>query len=235
MASSAPKLVLRLGKRSRETDDEDHDDGAREDDEDEDDAENGSEEEDDAEEEDDENVRAGEAKLAQYELGRVLGEGAFAVVRHATHRGTRQRLAMKLVRKAGTSTQLVLSELSILTAVGMHRHVVCALDTFELRDEWAIVLELAEGGEIFEHVAANGPYSEHDAALVIRQVGLALSHMHGLGVCHRDLKPENLLRTSAGDVKVADFGVAERFGPSCPPMRELCIVGFQLVLLDACC
>ena len=161
------------------------------------------------------------AKLAQYDIGRILGEGAFAIVRQATHRGTGQPAALKFVQKALSTTQEVLNELSILMTIGLHRNVACAMDTFELPEQWAIVLELVEGGEVFERIADKGPYSERDAALVIRQVGLALSHMHGLGVAHRDLKPENLLLTAAGDVKVADFGLASRFGSGLPPMDVL--------------
>ena len=55
-------------------------------------------------------------------------------------------------------------------------------------DATAFVLELAEGGEVFESICKHGAYSESAAAAVVRQVALALAFMHSVGVVHRDLK-----------------------------------------------
>lgn len=42
-----------------------------------------------------------------------------------------------------------------------------------------------------DHLASHGPYSEADAARLIREVASALAYLHGLHVVHGDLKPEN--------------------------------------------
>ena len=73
-----------------------------------------------------------------------------------------------------------------------------------------LVLELVEGGELFDKIVKDGAFSEKDAAKLIRKITEALQYLHEKKVCHRDLKPENLLLTSRGndaDVKIADFGV----------------------------
>jgi len=74
-----------------------------------------------------------------------------------------------------------------------------------------LVLELADGGEVFERIISKGPFSEASAALVIRQVALALEHLGIHKLVHRDIKPENILYVSSkenSDVKLTDFGLA---------------------------
>ena len=48
---------------------------------------------------------------------------------------------------------------------------------------------------------------------VLHDVVNGLEYLHSLRIIHRDIKPDNLLLSSAGDVKIADLGVARQFGP----------------------
>jgi serine/threonine protein kinase len=70
------------------------------------------------------------------------------------------------------------------------------------------VLELANGGELFDFIALGGKFSEPVARLYAKQLFEALKFMHTAGVCHRDLKPENLMLDSSYNLKIADFGFA---------------------------
>lgn len=51
-----------------------------------------------------------------------------------------------------------------------------------------LVLEYLRGGELFEYLSVNGPFSEDQARFAIRRVLLALQEIHSKGVVHRDLK-----------------------------------------------
>jgi len=185
-----------------------------------------------------------------YEVGSVLGKGGFATVKLVTRRADGAKFALKVFNKGGSNQAAVEHERSILTLLGLHRHIVSLVDHFVLDGAPTFVMELADGGEVFEQMAQHGAFSEAQAASVMRQVALALSYMHSLHVAHRDLKPENLLLTHEGraggrdgrvggsaheltrggsgllpheqHVKVADVGMAARCAPSDPPLVARC-------------
>jgi len=160
--------------------------------------------------------------LERYTLGKTLGEGGFASVRLATDATSGGQVAVKLMSKRRTGADEAQRERQVLYALGEHPHIVVLLDEFETVLDWALVLELVTGGEVFERVAYQGAFSEADGAAVVRQVARALQHLHSKSVVHRDLKPENLLLTSTEEVKVADFGLAAFYGPQNPPLHQSC-------------
>ena len=71
----------------------------------------------------------------------------------------------------------------------------------------ALVLELVEGLTLAERLARPIPVTE--ALTIARQIADALEAAHDKGIIHRDLKPANIKITSAGVVKVLDFGLAK--------------------------
>ncbi len=148
-------------------------------------------------------------KIGAYDLGPTLGEGAFATVRKASKGG--ETYACKIINTARMNEELCTKEIEMMQRAGKHANLVSLIDVVELPDARALVLELATGGEVFERICEKGCYSERDAALVAKQVALALKHLHGRGIAHRDLKPENLLLVSDAhdaDVKLCDLGIA---------------------------
>ena len=69
-----------------------------------------------------------------------------------------------------------------------------------------IVLELAQGGELFDIIAGTGSFTEPITRYYFQQVVSALHNLHNKGLAHRDLKPENLLMDINYQIKLADFG-----------------------------
>ncbi|CAI5968398.1 unnamed protein product [Closterium sp. NIES-65] len=98
-----------------------------------------------------------------------------------------------------------------------HPGVVQLRGVFEDEHSVHLVMDLCEGGELFDEVVRRGRLSERDAANVFAQVASAVAHCHARGVLHRDLKPENILltrdpsapfSTAPLTTKLADFGLA---------------------------
>lgn len=71
-----------------------------------------------------------------------------------------------------------------------------------------IVMELIEGGEIYEKIVENVKLDEQFASLIFCQIVDAVEHCHKNNVVHRDLKPENIMLTKDNIVKIIDFGLS---------------------------
>jgi len=94
-----------------------------------------------------------------------------------------------------------------------HQNIVLIKDLFVTDTQYIIVLELLNGGEVFDQIVKLGCFTEQKAAKYIREVLVGLRALHDCGFVHRDLKPDNLLLSSPQDdahVKITDFGLAKR-------------------------
>ncbi|KAJ1457464.1 kinase-like domain-containing protein [Pelagophyceae sp. CCMP2097] len=159
--------------------------------------------------------------VAKYDVGPVLGAGSFGEVRRAVRRVDGLAVAVKLVRgggaqaaaKAQASFEHEIRILRELCALAHHPHLVHLVECFHGDGgSVALVLELCEGGDLFDHVLGrNGAhFTEAAVAGWVRQVAVALQALHGAGILHRDIKPENLLfKTKRREVlALADYGLA---------------------------
>jgi calcium/calmodulin-dependent protein kinase I len=75
-----------------------------------------------------------------------------------------------------------------------------------------MVMEVCQGGELFDRIVEKEKYGESEARNCIRQIALALDYCHEKAIVHRDLKPENLLYgqvDNENSLKLADFGLAK--------------------------
>ena len=82
----------------------------------------------------------------------------------------------------------------------------------------ALLLDLVDGDLLDAVVARRGAFPELALAEVAAQALSGLAHLHARRVVHRDVKPANLLVSAAGEVKIADFGIAKvlsRAGDHC--------------------
>ena len=88
-------------------------------------------------------------------------------------------------------------------------NIVAVYDWGQQYGTYFIVMEYVEGRPLSEIIRTEGPLHPNRAAEITADVAAALGFAHRNGVVHRDVKPGNILITPSGQVKVADFGIAQ--------------------------
>uniref|UniRef100_A0A3Q3A2B5 Serine/threonine-protein kinase DCLK3 n=1 Tax=Kryptolebias marmoratus TaxID=37003 RepID=A0A3Q3A2B5_KRYMA len=164
-----------------------------------------------------------------YEIGRVIGDGNFAVVRECRRRDDGQACAVKVVERSKLvgREHMMQNELSLLGSL-CHPRIVRLLAHHHTPAHSYLVMELVSGGDLFEAISERGKFSEAEAGLMVSDVSDALNYIHCRSIVHRDLKPENLLVNGSGSVNgcfVSFVSVCPCDGlpscPGCPPPRLL--------------
>ncbi|XP_031551117.1 MAP kinase-activated protein kinase 5-like isoform X3 [Actinia tenebrosa] len=101
---------------------------------------------------------------------------------------------------------------NIVTAIDVYANKIVLPGEMKPSPRILMVLELMEGGELFEQIRTRRKFTEKEAMILTSEITQALYHCHSFNVAHRDLKPENLLLVSRDEemvVKLADFGFAK--------------------------
>ncbi|NXH86646.1 HUNK kinase, partial [Edolisoma coerulescens] len=149
-------------------------------------------------------------RVGNYLIGRKLGEGSFAKVREGLHvavkvidkkRAKKDTYVTKNLRREGQIQQMI-----------RHPNIAQLLDILETENSYYLVMELCPGGNLMHKIYEKKRLEEHEARKYIRQLILAVEHLHRAGVVHRDLKIENLLLDEDNNIKLIDFGLSNCAG-----------------------
>ncbi|KAL2827007.1 kinase-like domain-containing protein [Aspergillus cavernicola] len=144
-----------------------------------------------------------------------LGKGSFGTVLLVRHVVSGKLYAQKQFKKASLTVHKKLveqtkTERTILESVNRHPFVVKLFYAFQDHEKLYLILEYAEGGELFHHLAMERMFEEDAAAFYMAEMVLALEHLHqNVGVIYRDLKPENCLLDHEGHLLLTDFGLSK--------------------------
>ncbi|KAL9187781.1 hypothetical protein ACHAXT_006159 [Thalassiosira profunda] len=153
--------------------------------------------------------------IYEVDFDNPLGSGSYGDVYLCRERASGEACALKKIPKEFTEDDEFQREMNALLHIrahGGHPNICMLRENFDEEDDYLLVLDLVDGGEMFEHLIKHGAYSEADASRLLRQVASALDFIHGIGLVHADMKPENvMLRKTRGDavIKLIDFGCSE--------------------------
>ncbi|XP_056019812.1 microtubule-associated serine/threonine-protein kinase 3-like isoform X4 [Ostrea edulis] len=147
-----------------------------------------------------------------FEIIKLISNGAYAAVYLVRHKESRQRFAMKKICKQNlilrNQTEQVFTERDILSFTE-NPFVVSMYCSFETKRHLCMVMEYVEGGDCATLIHKSGPLPFDLARMYFAETVLALEYLHSYGIVHRDLKPDNLLITATGHIKLTDFGLSK--------------------------
>ena len=150
---------------------------------------------------------------------KILGRGSFGIVYLVKHKFLNRYFAMKVIRKSPSKNSKeeddLMNEIEILRKLD-HPNILKITDFYALKNEYNIITEYCQEGELFDEIKANAPYNEVMAAWYMSQILSAVCYCHNMNILHRDLKPENILivkrlKNGFHPIKIIDFGTAKVF------------------------
>jgi serine/threonine protein kinase len=154
-----------------------------------------------------------------YEMLDEIGEGKFGLVKLGIHFKTKERVAIKIIKKESMNVsdlELVKGEIDIMKLC-RHPNVVRLLDHFENSEYIFIVMEYLSGGDLGNHLhVKNFNFTEKRASEILFQIAQGLNYLHSYGVLHRDLKPDNIMLSDSSEnatIKIMDFGLSKILAP----------------------
>ncbi|XP_032903092.1 serine/threonine-protein kinase NIM1-like [Amblyraja radiata] len=162
-------------------------------------------------------------RIGFYQLRGEIGIGNFSKVKLGIHCLTKERVAIKIMDKkclTHKKQELFINEVLCMEQLH-HPNIIRLYEVLESHTRLHLVLEYAEGGDLFTKICTQGRLLEHESKFIFIQIVSAVKHMHENNVVHRDIKAENVFYSHGNLVKVGDFG----FSVLCPvnePLKTCC-------------
>ena len=141
-----------------------------------------------------------------------LGKGSFGEVYLVQKISTKEKFAMKVLRKERIMGQNLLkyaiAERNVLS-LSNHPFIVKLKFAFQTSTKLFLILEYCPNGDLAKHLLFEKRFSEEKAKFYICEVLLALENLHQRDIIFRDLKPDNVVLDSEGHCKLTDFGLSK--------------------------
>ena len=155
-------------------------------------------------------------KISHYEIGKIIGKGAYATVKICKNKITQEKFAMKIYEKKilndNIKKKCILREIEILKKLN-HPNIVKLYDTIISDKNILLIQELVNGISLRDfynkEIRNQRNISEKKykiLTLIFKQIFSAFDYIHKKNIFHRDIKLENILLTKNYEIKIIDFG-----------------------------
>lgn len=149
--------------------------------------------------------------LSSYVIEELLGSGGMGEVYRAFDSRSEQKVALKVLHESFSKDRKYLkrfeAEAKAASSID-HPNVVRIFEVGESDGNYFIAMELVDGVTLLRRIQ-EGVIDSEEVLRIAVQVAEALARAHSAGVFHRDIKPSNIMITSAGSIKLLDFGLAK--------------------------
>lgn len=149
-------------------------------------------------------------RITDFDILTELGSGSYGKVYKVYLNKAKQFFALKIYSKKQIKNnnlyQNLYNEVKNLTICD-HENIIKLYSVFDDKKKVYLLLELANGGDLFDKLKKKKKLSETKTKKYISQILKALTHLHSKvpKILHRDIKPENIL-INEDKVKLADLG-----------------------------
>lgn len=159
------------------------------------------------------------AKLfPQLEILETLGRGGMGAVYKARQPRLDRFVALKILAGERKDDPLFAErfEREARTLARLHHPNIVSIYEFgETGGNFYLLMEFVDGLTL-RQLLQTRKLSPEEALAIVPKICEALQYAHQQGIVHRDIKPENILLNKAGQVKIADFGIAKIIGQQAP-------------------
>jgi serine/threonine protein kinase len=166
-----------------------------------------------------------------FEISDHLGDGDRSSVWLGFHRETKAPVAIKTEQKTSTAIEAwVWEEINLMRKVE-HPNIAQLYETFECEKQIYMVLELCEGGRLFENCTREQCLAVMKSPKLMKQAAMAVDFLHSRNFAHRDIQLDNFLLADnaafpEGNCKLIDFTTSKKFGPDDPLKTKICTPGY---------
>uniref|UniRef100_A0A146ZHT7 non-specific serine/threonine protein kinase n=1 Tax=Fundulus heteroclitus TaxID=8078 RepID=A0A146ZHT7_FUNHE len=163
--------------------------------------------------------------MSDFDYLKLLGKGTFGKVILVKEKATGLYYAMKILHKevifAKDEVAHTVTESRVLQNT-RHPFLTTLKYAFQTPDRLCLVMEYANGGELFFHLSRDRVFTVEKARFYGAEIISALEYLHSCNVVYRDLKLENLLLDKDGHIKITDFGLCKEGITHETTMRTFC-------------
>ncbi|CAD8139127.1 unnamed protein product [Paramecium octaurelia] len=150
-----------------------------------------------------------------YQIGKILGEGAHAVVRQCWQiTNPDETYAVKISRNADPEITEIMKQ-TFLNTVALNHPYICKTNMLYIDPNMEcsyLVMEYLPYPSLQHILKERQTLDLNETCLIVRQLFEAVSYIHKVGLCHRDIKPDNIVfDNDTNTIKLIDFGVSKRF------------------------
>ncbi|MCH8829833.1 MAG: serine/threonine protein kinase, partial [Planctomycetes bacterium] len=150
-------------------------------------------------------------KIGQYEIIRLLGQGAMGVVYLANDPRRKREVALKVpsidLENDSEQQQRFYRE-ARLAATLSHPNICSVYEVGQVDGQHYIAMQYIDGRPLSDFVQPDSPLPVDQVAMIVSKLAAAMEQAHRKGIVHRDVKPDNILIDRDREPVVMDFGLA---------------------------